>query len=360
MTFFSQALLACFLTAAFIVVARRPAMHFGLIDHPRGRKRHGGSVPVTGGLAISVGFFLALAFSFHSLGDYRVLLVSLALLAAVGVRDDLGDVSARTKLIAQALVALLMTWWGGHRLTSLGDLVGSGPIDLHHWAIPFTVFATVAVINGINMFDGLDGLAGGLVASMLAYFAGFAWWLGEAGAFRLLIVLLGAVVGFLLFNAPHRWRGKRRTFMGDAGSFVLGFAVAWFSVGLTQREGAHIPPVLMLYVVGLVLFDLFTVTVRRVLRRRNPTAADRAHLHHILLRRGHSPAMTLVLIVIGNTVLGAAGTVAWRLGAPESALFAAFIALGLAYFVALLYPARLRRRMRRRNGNPLRPQMRVG
>jgi UDP-GlcNAc:undecaprenyl-phosphate GlcNAc-1-phosphate transferase len=348
-TFLVQALLACFLTALFIVVLRRPAIRFGLIDHPGGRKRHGDNVPLTGGLSISVGFFVALAISFRALGDYRVFFVSLAMLAAIGVLDDSGEVSPRSKLGVQVLAALLMTSWGGHFLTSLGDLFGRGPIDLAHWAIPLTVFATVAVINGINMFDGLDGLAGGLAASILAFFSGFAWWMGDVYALKLMVVMLGAVFGFLLFNAPHPWRGRRRTFMGDTGSLVLGFAVAWFSIGLTQRTGMRIPPVLMLWVISIVLFDVFTVTVRRIVRRRDPASPDRAHLHHILLRWGYSPTATTVVIVLANAMLGAAGTLAWGLGASEPALFAAFIAIGLAYVGVFLYPARLLRRMRRRN-----------
>jgi UDP-GlcNAc:undecaprenyl-phosphate GlcNAc-1-phosphate transferase len=242
-----------------------------------------------------------------------------------------------------------MTSWGGHFLTSLGDLFGRGPVELAHWAIPLTVFATVAVINGINMFDGLDGLAGGLAASTLAFFAAFAWWLSDVYALKLLVVMLGAVIGFLLFNAPHPWRGRQRAFMGDTGSLVLGFAVAWFSIGLSQRDGQHVPPVLMLWVVSVVLFDVFTVTVRRIVRRRDPAAPDRAHLHHILLRWGFSSTATTALIVLTNAALGAIGTLAWRLGASEAALFATFVGLGLAYVSVFLYPARLLRRMRRRN-----------
>jgi UDP-GlcNAc:undecaprenyl-phosphate/decaprenyl-phosphate GlcNAc-1-phosphate transferase len=107
----------------------------------------------------------------------------------------------------------------------------------------------------------------------------------------------------------------------------------------------------MLWVVSLVLFDIFTVTIRRVVRRRDPTKPDRAHLHHIVMRYGYSPRATTALIVTGNAAMGAIGTLAWWLGATEPALFATFIAIGLAYVGLFLYPARLLRRLRRRN-NP--------
>lgn len=348
MTFLVQAALAGLLTALLIIWLRRPALRLGLIDHPGGRKRHGDIVPLTGGIAITVGFFVALAISLPALGGYQVLLVSMAVLATIGVLDDLGEVSPRTKLGAQVLAAVLMTSWGNHFLTSFGDLFARGPLVLHNWAIPLTVFATVAVINGINMFDGLDGLAGGLVAVMLAHFACFAWWAVDVNAFKLLVVLLGAVIGFLLFNVPHRWRRSRRTFMGDTGSLVLGFVIAWFSIELTQRPGKSVPPVVMLWVVGIVLFDLFTVTVRRLIRRRDPAAPDRAHIHHLLLRRGYTAGQTLAILLASNALLGVAGTIGWAVGLPEHVLFAAFIVIGLLYVAIFMFPARFMRIARRR------------
>lgn len=348
MTFLTQALLACLFTSLLIIWLRRPAERVGLVDHPGGRKRHGDVVPLTGGLAITVGFFGALAVSFPALGDFTVYLVATAVLAAIGLLDDLGEVSPRSKLGVQVLAAVLMTSWGNHFLTDLGDLFGHGPLLLANWAIPLTVFATVALINGINMFDGMDGLAGGLVTVMLGYFALFAFWIGEINALKVIMVLLGAVIGFLLFNAPHSWRGHRRTFMGDTGSLVLGFAIAWFSIDLTQRPSQAVPPVVMLWVNGLVLFDVFTVTVRRIVSRRDPAAPDRAHIHHLLQRCGLSAARTWAVLLLVHAASGAVGTLGWQAGLAESLQFGSFIALGLVYFALFFSPAWLLRWRRRR------------
>lgn len=346
MTFFVQAILAMFLTVLLILWMRRPAHRLGLVDDPGGRKRHGASVPLTGGISLTIGFFLALALSLPALADHLVLLVAMAVLALIGVLDDLGEVSPRSKLGVQILAAVLMTSWAGHFLIHLGDLFGRGDIALMNWGIPLTVFATVALINGINMLDGLDGLAGGLVFVILCFFAGFAQWEGDVVSLKILVVLLGALAGFLLFNLPHPWRGQRRTFMGDTGSLVLGFVVAWFSIGLTQSYGRAVPPVVMLWVTGLALFDLFTVTVRRILRRRDPAAPDRAHIHHILLRRGLSPARAVALLLGANALMGAIGTLGWTAGLPETWLFAGYVVAGLAYLGIFLFPARLIRRKR--------------
>jgi UDP-GlcNAc:undecaprenyl-phosphate GlcNAc-1-phosphate transferase len=346
MTFFVQAILAFLLTVLLILWMRRPAHRFGLVDDPGGRKRHGVAVPLTGGISLTVGFFLALALSLPALSDQLVLLVSMALLALIGVLDDIGEVSPRSKLGVQVLAAVLMTSWAGHFLVHLGDLFGRGDISLMNWGIPLTVFATVALINGINMLDGVDGLAGGLVFVMLCFFAAFAWWAEDVVSLKILVVLLGALGGFLLFNLPHPWRGHRRTFMGDTGSLVLGFVVAWYAVGLTQSYAPTVPPVVMLWVTGIVLFDLFTVTVRRILRRRDPAAPDRAHIHHILLRRGLSPARVVTLLLGANVALAAIGSLGWAAGVPQTWLFATYLAVALAYLGMFLFPARLIRRRR--------------
>ena len=350
MTFFVQAILAFLLSALLIVWMRRPAHRFGLVDDPGGRKRHGTAVPITGGISITIGFFLALALSLPALSHQLVLLVSIALLALIGVLDDIGEVSPRTKLGVQILASVLMTSWASHFLLHLGDLFGRGDIPLMNWGIPLTVFATVALINGINMLDGLDGLAGGLVFVILGFFAGFARWSGDVASLKILVVLMGALAGFLLFNLPHPWRGHRRTFMGDTGSLVLGFVVAWYSIGLTQGArqgaGAAVPPVVMLWVTGIVLFDLFTVTIRRVLRRRDPAAPDRAHVHHLLLRRGMSPAHAVAFLLVVNLGLGAMGTLGWAVGVPETWLFAGYVVVALVYLGLFLFPARLFRRRR--------------
>lgn len=330
-----------------VVALRVPAARLRLIDHPDGRKRHGEAVPVTGGLAILLAFFGALAIPAGTAEMHRVLTVAMLGLGAVGLYDDSHGGSARAKLVAQIAAALVMTLWGNQLLLSLGDILAIGPIGLKAWSIPVTVFATVAVVNGINMLDGLDGLAGGTVAVMLVYFALFAWLLGDARALTLLAVLLGAVVGFLVFNAPHPWRGRLRTFMGDTGSLALGFVVAWFTLELSQKAHA-VPPVVMLWVAGVVLLDLFTVTLRRLLRGRNPLVGDRGHIHHLLLRRGASPAVAAATLVGANALLGAIGTAGWLIGIAEAWLFAGFLAVGVAYLAVFLNPARLMRGTGRR------------
>ena len=205
------------------------------------------------------------------------------------------------------------------------------------------MLAALAVVNAINMLDGLDGLAGSLVLGILLVLTGFAWTISDANAAKILLVLAGALAGFLFFNLPWPLRGRHRTFMGDAGSMVLGFAVAWFSVALTQRGAVTVPPPVMLWVLGIVLMDVFTVTVRRLARRRSPMAADRDHIHHMLLRRGFGPWQTLGLLVGANVVLAGIGTAMWRYGVADRWIFWSYLIVCAIYFGLFFMPLRIYR-----------------
>ncbi len=343
LTYLAQAAAAAFFVGLLILMLRRPAERWGLVDHPGGRKRHAAPVPLTGGIAITAGMVLALAVSFSAFAQYSAFFAGVMLLTLVGLMDDLGEVSPGTKLLLQVVAALLMTSWGENFLVNLGDLFGTNPINTRHWAIPLTVLAALAVVNAINMLDGLDGLAGSLVLGILLVLTGFAWTIGDANAAKILLVLAGALAGFLFFNLPWPLRGRHRTFMGDAGSMVLGFAVAWFSVALTQRAGTAVPPPVMLWVLGIVLMDVFTVTVRRLARRRSPMAADRDHIHHMLLRRGFGPWQTLGLLVGANVVLAGIGTALWRYGVADRWIFWIYLAVCAVYFALFFMPFRLYR-----------------
>jgi UDP-GlcNAc:undecaprenyl-phosphate/decaprenyl-phosphate GlcNAc-1-phosphate transferase len=343
LTYLAQAAAAAFIAGLLILMLRRPAERWGLVDHPGGRKRHAAPVPLTGGIAITAGMILALVVSFSAFAQYSAFFAGVLLLALVGLMDDLGEVSPGTKLLLQVVAALLMTSWGENFLVNLGDLFGTNPINTRHWAIPLTVLAALAVVNAINMLDGLDGLAGSLVLGILLVLTGFAWTNGDANAAKILLVLAGALAGFLFFNLPWPLRGRHRTFMGDAGSMVLGFAVAWFSVALTQRGAVTVPPPVMLWVLGIVLMDVFTVTVRRLARRRSPMAADRDHIHHMLLRRGFGPWQTLGLLVGANVVLALIGTALWKSGVADRWIFWSYLAVCAVYFALFFMPFRLYR-----------------
>ncbi len=327
---------AAFLASlAFILLFRKPAVHFGLVDYPGGRKMHGAAVPVVGGVAIFCAFAVT-ALLLGKLGSSHASLIAAALLlVGVGIADDLHDLSARSRFIAQMLAAVFMTSWGGLYVSSLGNLFGTGSLALHDWAIPFTVFGVIGVINALNMTDGVDGLAGGLSLISLVFFACVAWLAGMLPQFSLLIILVGGVAGFLVFNFRHRWRREAAIFLGDAGSMMLGFVLAWFAVELTQGQHPPLTPITAVWIMAVPLLDTVSIMIRRVLQGRNPFAADRGHLHHLLLRAGYPAERAVRLILALAAVLGAAGIAGWYWRVPEALMFYAFIGVFAVYYSLL-------------------------
>lgn len=350
-TFLAQAGFAAFVAGLLILMLRRPAERWKLVDVPGGRKRHTAQAAVTGGIAFTVAMLISLAASFNAFGQYAAFFWGIIILAVTGLLDDLGEIPAATRMLVQVFAAVLMTSWGANFLVNLGDLFATNPVNTRLWGIPLTIFATIAVINAINMFDGLDGLAGSLALVMFAFFGAFALCVGDVNAAKIIIVLAGALAGFLFFNLPWPLRGRHRTFMGDAGSMVLGFAIAWFSVSLTQQSANPVPPPVMLWVLGILLMDVFTVTVRRLARRRSPMAPDRDHIHHMLIRRGYSPRRTLAVLVCMNALLAAIGTVLWQSGVADWWIFWSFMAVCVIYFALFFMPFRLYRLRARVNGD---------
>src|SRR4029453_17266542 len=189
-------LLALVVAALIARILTPVANRIGLADPPGGRKQHVGTIPVTGGIGMFAGFFVAAMASGLIGGPTIPLLVALFLLVFGGAADDMHDISLQSKFLIQLTAALLMTSWADVQVHQLGNLFGFGPLNLYQWAIPFSVMCALGVINAINMVDGLDGAAGGvsLVATLWLAYAALAQGLGSQA---LLLLLLGAaVVGF--------------------------------------------------------------------------------------------------------------------------------------------------------------------
>jgi UDP-GlcNAc:undecaprenyl-phosphate GlcNAc-1-phosphate transferase len=336
--------LALLLCCALMHFLRPVAARIGLIDEPTARKAHQGSIPLIGGVAMFCGFAAGALTLGIDLGAYGGFFAASTILLVVGVLDDLHELSSGTRFGAQILAAGLMAYWGGVVLHDLGMLGSAAkPFVLSGWAIVFTVFATVGVINALNMSDGVDGLAGGLslIALLgLAYFAHGAVFAAERG---LLLTLCAAVLGFLLFNLRTPWRRRATVFMGDAGSMFLGFAITWFFISMSQGDGRAMPPVVALWLLMVPLFDTVWLIVWRFSQGRSPTSSDVGHLHHVLQMTG-MPAVTSVWLMLGIATIGAvAGLAAIEAGVTEATMFQAFLALFAGYCVLMAVSWRRRK-----------------
>jgi UDP-GlcNAc:undecaprenyl-phosphate/decaprenyl-phosphate GlcNAc-1-phosphate transferase len=325
--------LVFFLALAFAIAAfsaralSRIALRIGLVDLPGGRKQHEGTIPVTGGLAMFAGFAAAALTSGLVTGPTLALVTALGLLVAGGAADDMKDISPRAKFGLQLVAALFMTSWAGVQVVQLGNLLGLGPTHLHGWAIPFSIVCTLGVINAINMIDGLDGAAGGSALAISLWLAWCAAAQGLGAQCVLLLLLAAAIAGFLIWNLRAPGRRQAAVFMGDAGSMMLGLALCWFSIDLTQGEGRSMPPIACVWLLAVPLLDMARVMFLRLRRGASLFGADRGHFHHVLVARGHSIAATAWILIGASVLAGALGVGAWKLGVPDWAMFYAFLAL---------------------------------
>ena len=328
------ALVAFCSTLLFLGALRRAAHRFGLVDRPSHRKTHLGEIPVVGGLAIGAAF---LTTCFIQGSPSVPFVAACIIILATGLFDDLHEFSARGKFVGQLVAAVIMTSWGNLFLVDLGNLWGTGDVILGNWAIPFTLFCVIGLMNAMNMIDGLDGLAGGigLVAS---------GWLCVAGAVGLqgadtgvLCVLSAAIAAFLIFNLRHPWRRHAAVFLGDAGSLFLGFVLVWFAVFITQSPPHDFYAISTVWILGVPIMDTVYVMLRRMVRGLSPFAPDRRHVHHTLIHIGLSETRTAWLLLAVSLVFGGIGFAGWLYQVPEYVLTYAFTAAFAAYCVFMQY-----------------------
>ena len=310
------------------------AKRFNLLDHPKGRKDHLSPTPVTGGLAMGLGVTLAAVAFAPEVGDGFIgFLGAAAILLFVGVLDDLRDIRWTWRVLAQAGAALVMIYVGGVRVEQIGPVFGLSSMSLGWLSVPFTVFATVGLINAINMVDGIDGLAGTLVWCALLMLAAAALYAGNELIAERMMILMGAVAAFLAFNLRLPWRERAVLFMGNAGSAFLGLVVAWFSFRLTQNPGHPVSPVLALWFVPIPVMDTLVVMIRRLRNKRSPFYADRNHIHHLMLEAGCGHLRVVLLLGGFSLICGLLAGVAMRMDVPQPALLAAFFVMCFAWYL---------------------------
>jgi UDP-GlcNAc:undecaprenyl-phosphate GlcNAc-1-phosphate transferase len=316
----------------------------GLVDIPNERKVHEGEIPLVGGIAILVavasahliagavlpGIVLAppqLAFYFGA-----------ALLVIVGMIDDYRELLPSTRIIVQFFVVLIMIYGGGLVVRNIGAMpLSGGELTLGVLAVPFTIVASIGVINAVNMSDGLDGLAGSLTLVSLLGFLVATLALGHGEQVELLVLLIAAVVAFLIFNVTVPGKRRALIFLGDAGSMLLGFALVWFAISLSQGPDRAIRPSSALWFLMVPVLDAVCMMGRRVARRRPIFSADKEHLHHVFLLAGFTVNET----VLTMTALAAAGVLVGFGGAyyeiSDWVMIGAFTICGLLYYTMIMH-----------------------
>lgn len=294
-------LLGFIVTLSSVKILKPVAERLALVDLPGGRKKHAENKPLIGGVAMFIGFAAAMLSLPISLIGYRPFAAAAFLLVLVGILDDMHELSARARFIAEIIAGLILTLWAGIILRDLGNLFSKEAIVLGWFAIPFTIFAVVGLINAVNMLDGSDGLAASLTFVQLLFLCLAAIHAHYNIDARVLLLLASTVAGFLFFNFPWGKKGSASIFMGDAGSMFLGFALSWFAISLSQPGHQALYPISVAWILGITLWDAVRVIVIRLFKGVSPLKPDRKHWHHVLEEAGYS-ASARCMITIGISI----------------------------------------------------------
>jgi UDP-GlcNAc:undecaprenyl-phosphate GlcNAc-1-phosphate transferase len=339
---------AVFIVCTFlmlILIRMAPALR--LMDSPGGRRQHKQATPLVGGISIGLSAFALLIWPevlYASVSWLSWFWPPLLLLMIIGVLDDRLDISANIRLLSQVVASFMMIFGAGVELTNIGNVIGTGPLFLGVLAIPVTVFAVTSSINAFNMMDGLDGLAGGLSLIPLVAFtvislnAELPELATLGGAFSV------SCMAFMAFNYRFPWLGRARVFLGDTGSMILGFTIAWLAIGVS--EAGAISAVTVLYLIAIPLFDTAAVIVRRQLSGRKVTNPGRDHVHHILRGAGLSVNVSVAVIHLAGVFGALIGLSLSYAGVAESTALAVFVVMLGLYIMATRSPESAQDRLR--------------
>lgn len=335
-----------------MLLMHRLATPLGLLDSPCERKSHNGHIPLVGGVAVYIASAFMLLFCQDVSLNRNLFLVASAIIVFIGVLDDKYDLTVRSRLIGQSLVALVLIVGLEKHFFTLGDLFSLGnEIELLNIGIPFTVLAVLAVINAFNMIDGIDGLLG-FVSSIFYAFLGLQAFLsGNDYVFITCLVLVSCLIPFLLANLGFKPIGNKKIFMGDAGSMFMGLTVVWLAVESTQSEQAVVRPVTLLFFAALPIIDMLAIIVRRMRKGKSPFVADRDHIHHIFMRGGLTPRQTLLVLVSLSVLSAMCGFILEFLNLPDLIILISFGCLCAGYSFMVLHSWRFCRWLRRNFNN---------
>ncbi len=328
------AVVASLATAGAVWPIRSIAIKVGYVDQPDERKMHDRATPYGGGAAMFIGTCLAFCIAdfipalhplFQGSAEAQGVLIAAAAIFVVGLVDDFRDMSAPAKIGGQVLAASILYFAGVTMYQIKVPLAGF--VVLSPGVIPLiTALWVVALSNAINLIDGLDGLAAGLVAIGAGVLCIYGFRLEQLGLLPgqnigplVAAIACGICLGYLPFNFH-----PAKIFMGDAGALLLGLLMS----ASTMVIGGRTPPAsgvtffffaplfIPFFILGVPLLDAGFAFIRRTAKGQGFHAPDKDHIHHRLLRLGHGPRRTVVILWLWTAVLS--GFALFPLFAPRS------------------------------------------
>lgn len=332
---------------------------------PDERRVHKVPTPDVGGIAMFAGFAIALALSrlmnafdplYSRNSEPRGVLVAATIMFLVGLVDDVRDISAPAKVLGTVLAGMALVYYGVTMFYFRVPLVDVFVLA-DEWVPLVTIVWLLGISQAINLIDGLDGLAAGIVAIAAGAFFLYSTELQNQGVLTrdsigplVCIITVGICLGFM----PHNFN-PAKIFMGDSGALLLGLlmAAATSVVGgradpvTQQRFGQSYfffaPLFIPLFILGVPILDTLFAIVRRATRRQSLATADKGHLHHRLMNLGHGQRRAVLILWLWTALLSA--FVLYPVFTTGGATLATLgvLALGLGLFTVLHPQARKNR-----------------
>jgi len=291
----------CFFWALVISMFAIPSIIFvaeskKLLNLPNERTSHVVSVPRLGGLAIFAGFLSSILIFGRVSQDVQYLLAGCLILFYIALKDDLVHVSAFKKFFVQILSTGILVFLGDFRIANFHGLFGINTLELGT-SYAFTMVVVLAITNSINLIDGINGLAGTLVSSILIslsivmYLSSF-----DISLILVAVALAGAVLGFLRYNLHNA-----KIFMGDTGSLICGFTISALLVRFVENVQYPNAPILAMSLIFIPITDTVRITLLRLFEGKSPFMPDKNHIHHRLLSAGYAQTTIVLLLTITNS-----------------------------------------------------------
>lgn len=281
-------------SALIMICVKKIAFHINALDIPDKRKVHTKPMPRLGGLGIFFTFLVG-SMIFGLKGRvYEAVLIGGFIIVVLGMIDDIKPLKARTKLIGQLVVACILMLYGNILLKNV-TLFGLN-IDFAWASYILTPLFIVAIINAMNLIDGLDGLMAGTSSIFFITVIILNLMIPRLGQSTLLVsaIMLGATLGFLVHNFY-----PAKIFAGDSGSMFIGMMIAVISL-LGFKTATFTSLLVPICTLGIPILDTLCAIIRRIIKKEPIFLPDKAHLHHQLLKLGLSHRMTVIAIYIMN------------------------------------------------------------
>ncbi len=320
------------LTVFCVKLSIKIGYKFEIIDTPGYRKIHKSPIPRSGGMAFFVSFFMLVLFLILlKIYDFKILkgaYLSLIIIFLLGIYDDVKGANAKVKFLFQILSASLL-WYNGLRIDRITNPFGGEILITNNvLSLVITVFWVVSLINAINLLDGMDGLAAGVILISSVFIFIIAGLSKNIDVLFLASMLIGITSGFLVFNFP-----PAKIFMGDTGSMFLGFMMAVLGIIGNRKSAVAITLLVPIVLLLIPIIDTGMAILRRLKQRKNIFQADKEHIHHRLLALGIGYKKVLLIIYMINIYLGLIALLS--LFFRKEYIFILFIVLFLGIFILL-------------------------